>query len=151
MVRCRLNSERESETHVTTMEINAGLQALLDLAYPGRTPRQQASQARADLIHLYRERLAEGPPCVTVVDEEPAEPEHPKQIADRIASHAGFVDDGNWNRIADSVQECIDAGKWDAAAEERLLVEMNKEFVKAVNPYSVQHSRIVHFFRRHLR
>jgi len=141
---------------MTSVEINGPLQVLIDLLYPGLTSRQQGSQVRADLTQLYKERLSAQPAgdvlealkesgrAVTVT------PELPQEIANRIASKAPAIDNGNWAAIATGIDIAMNTSKWDADDEQRLLDDLTLPFENARNECRVQNSRIKAFFTRHL-
>lgn len=133
--------------------ITPQLQRVIDRAYPGMPPRQQANRIR-DLIHevlLERVTAVSGPellPFVTVLDEEPDEPS--KKVANRIADMAPAIDDQNWAKIERSVRAMQATGSWDNKTELLLIARLNDEFEGAENEHRVQNSRITAFFSRRL-
>lgn len=134
--------------HMSSMEITPGLQTLIDLVYPGLPHRQQASKARNDLIRLYGSRLQQ--PVTVTTEAPPKNYETSRDITVRIADSASAIDTTNWSLIFRNVQASMDAGRWDAAVEHRLMGELNMPFENAMNERRVQNSRIKAFFTQHL-
>jgi hypothetical protein len=130
------------------IEITPQVQRVIDLAYPGMSPRQQANQVR-NLIHdvlLERVTAVQGPelPFETIPDPEEAS----KKIANRIADMAPAIDDQNWAAIRRGVTRAQEQSLWDNPTELRLVARLNDEFEGAINEHRVQKSRITAFFDR---
>lgn len=122
------------------------LQRVIERAYPGLPPRQQANKVRALLFDVLLDMAANptpGPPMP-----EPTADETATRAANRIASMAPAIDDQNWVKLESFISQAKDAGLWDNAAELRLIARLNDDFDGAENEHRVQNSRITAFFRR---
>lgn len=124
------------------------LQRVIDRAFPGLPPRQQANKVRAllfdALLDLADKTTAEAAPSM------PTETcaETATRAANRIAKMAPAIDDQNWVKLESFIQQAKEAGLWDNPAELRLTARLNDPFDGAENEHRVQNSRITAFFRR---
>ena len=129
------------------IEITPQVQRVIDLAYPGMPPRQQANKVR-DLIHdvLLARVTAEQEPELTLI---PHPVEAPKDIANRVSDNAPAIDDQNWSAIKRGITKAQELGLWDHTENERrLTTRLNDPFDGAINEHRVQKSRITAFFDR---
>jgi hypothetical protein len=144
---------------VNSITVTPQLQHVIDRAYPGLSPRQQASKIRG-LIHeiLLDMILASGEPGTPGRDEFRTSVlpcagdghETATRAANRVAKMAPSIDDQNWVKLETYIQQAKDAYLWDNPAELRLIARLNDPFDGAENQFRVQNSRITAFFRRML-
>jgi len=133
---------------VQVITVTPQLQRVIDRAYPGLPPRQQANKVR-DLLFDVLLGMAEKTPAADVPPmPAPTEAETATKAANRIAKMAPAIDDQNWVKLEAFIEQAKMAGLWDNPAELRLVARLNEPFDGAENTYRVQNSRITAYFRR---
>jgi hypothetical protein len=133
---------------VQVITVTPQLQRVIDRAYPGLPPRQQANKVR-DLLFDVLLGMAEKTPAADVPPMPAAtRAEAATKIANRIAKMAPAIDDQNWVKLEAFIEQAKMAGLWDNPAELRLVARLNDPFDGAENEHRVQNSRITAYFRR---
>lgn len=133
---------------MNVITVTPQLQRVIERAYPGLPPRQQANKVRNLLFDILLDMAENAPAATPVPMPEATDAEAATKIANRIAKMAPAIDDQNWVKLESFIEQAKAAGLWDNPAELRLIARLNDPFDGAENEHRVQNSRITAFFRR---